>query len=133
MSTAIATLLVLALLGGLGTLSVLTALSLVRARFIEHKGRSDQEHSEKIGAQPVSLHPKIDAGRCIGSGSCVTVCPEKDVLAVIDGKALVVNPTSCIGHGECLRACPVDAIQLVLGTEKRGVEIPLVSATFETN
>ena len=133
MSSIIATLLVLALVGGLGTIGLLTALSMVRARFIEDKGRQDRAHSEKVGAQPVSLHPKIDAGRCIGSGSCVTVCPEKDVLAVIDGKAMVVNPTSCIGHGECMRACPVDAIELVLGTEKRGVEIPLVSSTFETN
>lgn len=133
MSSIIATLLVLILAGGIGVVGLLTALSLLRSRALEDKGRQDQAHSEKIGAQPVSLHPKIDPGRCIGSGACTTVCPEKDVLAVIDGKARVVNPTSCIGHGECLRACPVDAIALVLGTERRGVEIPLVSSTFETN
>ncbi len=83
--------------------------------------------------QPVSLHPRVDLGACIGSGACVTSCPEKDVLAVIDGKAKLVNPTACIGHGECLRACPVDAISLVIGTEKRGVDIPLLATDFQTN
>ena len=37
------------------------------------------------------------------------------------------------GHGACLTACPVDAIQLVFGTEKRGMDIPFVAPTFETN
>ncbi len=32
-----------------------------------------------------------------------------------------------------MTACPVDAIDLVIGTSKRGVEIPLVSPDFETN
>ena len=61
------------------------------------------------------------------------VCPEKDVIGVIHGKAQLVNPTACIGHGECLRACPVDAITLVLGNEKRGVDIPMVMGDFQTN
>jgi thioredoxin reductase (NADPH) len=30
-------------------------------------------------------------------------------------------------------ACPVDAIQLVFGTEKRGIDIPDVTPEFETN
>jgi thioredoxin reductase len=33
----------------------------------------------------------------------------------------------------CQPACPFDAIKLVLGTEQRGVDIPMVSADFETN
>ena len=61
------------------------------------------------------------------------MCPEVDVLHVLDGKAELVNPTACIGHGECLAACPVDAITLVLGNEKRGVDIPMVSSDFQTN
>jgi len=55
------------------------------------------------------------------------------VLQLVDGKATVTNPTACIGHGECLRACPVDAIELVLGSERRGVEIPLVAKDFQTS
>src|SRR5204863_10172038 len=78
-------------------------------------------------------HPVVNLGACIGSGACVTSCPEKDGLAVIDGKAQLVNPTACIGHGECLRACPVDAISLVIGTEKRGVDSPLLATDFQTN
>jgi len=83
--------------------------------------------------QPVSLHPVIDADVCIGSGSCTKACPEQGILQMINGKAALVNPARCIGHGECQRACPVDAITLVFGTEQRGVDIPHVKGTFETN
>lgn len=133
MSTAIATLIVLVFFAGLSFIGLLTVFSLFRARRVEKQAISDHKQAEQLGAQPVSLYPRVDLDRCIGAGACTRVCPEKDVLAVVDGKAAVVNPTSCIGHGECMRSCPVDAIELVLGTEKRGVEIPLVSSTFETN
>lgn len=133
MASILATLLGLLVIGGLGFLGLVTVFSLWRASRLESRARHDHAYALAAGAQPVSLHPSVDLGRCIGAGACVTVCPEKDVLAVIDGKAMVANPTACIGHGECLRACPVDAIQLVLGTERRGVEIPLVSRSFETN
>jgi thioredoxin reductase len=43
-----------------------------------------------------------------------------------------VSPTDCIGHGACRAACPADAITLVFGTERRGVEIPLLSQDFES-
>ena len=52
---------------------------------------------------------------------------------VIDGKGVLINPAHCIGHGACMAACPVDAIKLVFGTEKRGIDIPNVSPEFETN
>ncbi len=83
--------------------------------------------------QPVSLHPYIDPSKCMGSGACVEACPEVDVLALIDGKGTLINPSRCIGHGLCQAACPVDAITLVFGTEKRGVDIPHVTGTYETN
>jgi thioredoxin reductase (NADPH) len=84
-------------------------------------------------AAPVSLHPVIDPGRCIGSGACVSACPEHDVLGLVAGKAELINPANCIGHGACKAACPMDAITLVFGTETRGVDIPVVSPSFETN
>jgi len=83
--------------------------------------------------EPASLHPVIDPLRCIGCGSCANACPEQTVLGVINGKAELVNPTYCVGHGACKIACPEDAITLVFGTEKRGVDIPMVQPNFETN
>jgi len=85
--------------------------------------------------EPASIHPVINVNRCKGCGSCVSACPEraKGVLGLIDGKAELIHPTNCIGHGACLRACPFDAITLVFGTERRGIDIPNVSPTFETN
>jgi thioredoxin reductase len=83
--------------------------------------------------QPVSLHPYIDPDKCMGSGACVEACPELDVLALVDGRGTLINPSRCIGHGMCQAACPVDAITLVFGTEKRGVDIPHIKGTYETN
>lgn len=84
-------------------------------------------------AEPASLHPVIDAGKCGGCGACVSACPEGDVLGIISGRAHLIAPTKCIGHGACRTACPYDAITLVFGTEKRGVDIPLLSPDFQTN
>ncbi len=85
--------------------------------------------------QPASLHPVINPNRCIGCQSCNNACPEQshEVLGMINGKAHLINPTHCIGHGACKDSCPVDAITLVFGTETRGIDIPYVSPTFETN
>ena len=91
-----------------------------------------QESIESGLAEPPSLHPVIDPYRCIGSSSCVTVCPE-DALGIVNGKAVLKNAAHCIGHGACLAACPFDAIKLVFGTEKRGIDIPNISQEFETN
>ena len=86
--------------------------------------------------EPASLHPVINHIRCLGCGSCIKACPEQpghQVLGLIGGKSHLINPTDCIGHGACKAACPADAITLVFGTEKRGVDIPVVKPTFETN
>ena len=82
--------------------------------------------------EPPSLHPVIDPNRCVGSASCVTACPEK-ALGIIKGKAQLINPASCIGHGACYAQCPMQAITLVFGTERRGMDIPLVKPSFESN
>lgn len=82
--------------------------------------------------EPPSLHPIVNATICIGSSACVNACPEK-ALGIVKGKSLLVAPALCIGHGACQAACPVDAISLVFGTEKRGMDIPHVTPSFETN
>jgi thioredoxin reductase len=90
--------------------------------------------SEEDGLmQPASLHPIIDPSLCLGCGACVDACPEKSVLGLIVGKAELITPANCIGHGACKHACPFDAIKLVLGTEERGIDIPVVSENFETD
>ncbi|NNF36949.1 MAG: NAD(P)-binding domain-containing protein [Saprospiraceae bacterium] len=83
--------------------------------------------------EPISLHPYIDLSTCIGSAACVAACPEKDILGIVNGKAEVINASSCVGHGACFHNCPVEAISLRIGTESRGVELPHVNLTFETN
>ena len=118
-------------------LALLVGWSLRRRARLEHKSRKAQESAHDAGLiDPVSLHPLIDPTRCIGCGSCVKACPEQPlhhVLGVVGGRAELVSPTDCIGHGACKTVCPTEAITLVFGTERRGVEIPVLTPRFETN
>ena len=117
---------------GLGLLAVLPFFLHHRAK--ERKTREAEERARVHGLdEPASLHPVIDTERCIGTGSCIAACPEQDILGIRTGQAVAVSPANCIGHGLCERSCPVDAIQLVFGTERRGVDIPRVQADFQTN
>jgi len=93
-----------------------------------------RDEARKTGlTQPASLHPVINPGLCLGCRSCVSACPEKNVLGVIDNKSELLSPTNCIGHGACKTACPMNAITLVFGTSERGVDIPIVAPDFQTN
>jgi thioredoxin reductase/ferredoxin len=86
-------------------------------------------------AEPASLHPVIDPAVCIGCSSCVKSCPEQahhTVLGIVDGRAVLVSPGDCIGHGACKTACPVNAITLVFGSERRGIDIPILTPKFES-
>jgi thioredoxin reductase (NADPH) len=86
--------------------------------------------------EPPTLHPEIDHRLCIGCTNCVAACPEQgahQVLGMIRKKAHLVGPSNCIGHGACKAVCPVNAITLVFGTSKRGVDIPLINPDFQTN
>jgi thioredoxin reductase (NADPH) len=83
--------------------------------------------------EPTSLHPIIDRNVCLGCATCVDACPEGNVLGIINEKAQLINPAHCIGHGACKKSCPTDAILLVIGSEKRGVDIPNLQPNFETN
>jgi thioredoxin reductase/Pyruvate/2-oxoacid:ferredoxin oxidoreductase delta subunit len=100
----------------------------------ERRYRQFQRQEIAAGlTEPASLHPVIDQNQCIGCGACIKACPEQNVLGIIRRKAELIGPTHCIGHGACKTACPMDAINLVFGTETRGVDIPLVKPDFETN
>ncbi len=105
-----------------------------RRRAQHRRSLAALDESRSAGlSEPPSLHPLIDPSLCLGCGTCVTACPEGDVLGMVHGKARLVNPTHCIGHGACQEACPQDAISLVLGTENRPVAIPVTGPDFQTN
>jgi len=114
-------------------ISIVAWLKLKKQKKGKYAQQMLSENQEAGMTEPASLHPVIDLSRCVGSGACVSACPEKQVIAIIDHKAHLVNPTSCIGHGACAAACAHDAITLVFGTETRGVDIPNVAPNFETN
>lgn len=103
----------------------------------KRKGQKSHQIFEDVTlaglTEPASLHPIIDPGLCLGCGACVDACPEGKIIGLIKGKAKLINPTKCIGHGACKTSCPFNAITLVFGTEKRGVDIPNVAENFETN
>jgi len=77
-------------------------------------------------------YPLVDAGACIGCGSCVAACPEGDVLGIVMGKAVIINGSRCIGHGRCAEACPVGAIQVGLGDVTKRDDIPLLDDDNQT-
>ena len=99
------------------------------ARAVERKSAAEEAGL----TEPASLHPVIDPALCLGCRSCVDACPEGEILGLVGGKAQLIDPTLCIGHGACRESCPQDAITLVLGTARRGVEIPHVESDFQTN
>jgi thioredoxin reductase (NADPH) len=121
------------------SLAILICLAVVIIYLLRVKRKSKKVEAKIAKAklegihEPVSLHPVVDPGKCIATGACITACPEKDILGIVNGKATPVNASHCIGHGACFHACPTQAITLVIGTEKRGVELPHVDKTFETN
>ena len=115
-------------------LLVVWMVYLSRRRKFEMGSRAKLQAAAESGLlEPASLHPEIDPAQCTGCGACVRACPEGDILGLIDGRAVLVEPSECIGHGACRSACPSNAISLVFGTAKRGVDIPHVRDDFETN
>jgi thioredoxin reductase/Pyruvate/2-oxoacid:ferredoxin oxidoreductase delta subunit len=83
--------------------------------------------------EPASLHPLINPLKCLGCASCISACPEQNVLGLIDRQAHLITPANCIGHGACKTSCPQHAITLVFGSATRGVDIPELSSDFQTN
>lgn len=121
----------------------LTPVVIIWGLYLGLRGRKQKEnlHAQAEAVQtgltePSSLHPVFNHNRCIGCGSCIRACPEQRghrVLGLIDGKSHLIGPTFCIGHGACGEVCPMDAITLVYGTKKRGVDMPTLAKNFETS
>ena len=95
------------------------------ARLAAERGklRSDGPHAQ---------HPHIETAYCIGCAACTTVCPEGDVLAMVGGKAAIVNGHKCIGHSLCAEICPVGAITMVMASPSMGANMPRLTAEYET-
>jgi thioredoxin reductase/Pyruvate/2-oxoacid:ferredoxin oxidoreductase delta subunit len=83
--------------------------------------------------QALTQHPHIDRYRCLGCGSCVRACPEKGVLALVEGKSCMVHASHCVGHGCCEQACPVGALTVGLGDTSSRPDIPILSKDMETS
>jgi thioredoxin reductase (NADPH) len=96
------------------------------------KARSAAEKGKLFSEGPKAQHPHIDNTYCIGCATCTTVCPEGDVLAMLGGKAVIVNGYKCIGHSLCADACPVGAITMVMASPSMGADMPTLSGEFET-
>ncbi len=100
----------------------------------ERAAAAKRDHAIEAGsAEPLSLHPVISPEKCVGCGACTHACPEGKIIGMIGGKAQLLDPGACIGHGACQAACPAGAIDLVFGTARRGVDIPVVSSSFESH
>jgi thioredoxin reductase (NADPH) len=93
---------------------------------------SAAEKGKLYSEGPRAQHPHIDVTNCIGCAICTHVCPEGDVLAMIGGKAAIVNGYKCIGHSLCAEACPVGAITMVTSTASMGADMPTLTPTYET-
>src|SRR5271165_4548317 len=96
------------------------------------RARAAAEKGKLFSEGPRSQHPHIDTTQCIGCGTCTTVCPEGDVLAMVAGKAAIVNGYKCIGHGLCAESCPVGAITMVMASPSMGADMPYLTPEYET-
>jgi thioredoxin reductase (NADPH) len=98
----------------------------------EARAREAVEKGKLFSEGPKAQHPHIDSNYCIGCGTCTSVCPEGDVLAMIAGKAVIVNGHKCIGHGLCADACPVGAITMVMASPSMAADMPNLTPEYET-
>jgi thioredoxin reductase (NADPH) len=99
----------------------------------EARARESAEKGKLFSEGPMAQHPHIDNDKCIGCATCTGVCPEGDVLAMIGGKAVLVNGHKCIGHGLCAEACSVGAITMVMASPSMRADVPYLTPEFETS
>src|SRR3990170_2723560 len=104
-----------------------------RLRSGEAKARAAAEKGKLFSGAPRAQHPNIDSTRCIGCATCTQACPEGDVLAMLGGKAAIVNGYKCVGHSLCAEACPVGAITMVMASPSMSADMPHLTPSYETN
>jgi ferredoxin len=57
---------------------------------------------------------ELDAGKCVGCGMCILVCPH-EVFSLNNGHARIVYRDACMECGACARNCPVEALTVEAG------------------
>ncbi len=114
-------------------LLVPVAIYLIGLRRREARARLAAEKGEMYSEGPRAQHPHIDTTHCIGCQICTSVCPEGDVLAMLGGKAVIVNGHKCIGHSLCAEACPVGAITMVMANPSMSADLPYLTPEYETS
>ena len=55
--------------------------------------------------------PYVDKEKCVGCGTCASVCPV-EVFEIKGGKSEVVKPDDCIQCRACEASCPEKAIEV---------------------
>ncbi|MFQ5598953.1 MAG: NAD(P)-binding domain-containing protein [Candidatus Krumholzibacteriia bacterium] len=114
-------------------LLVLAVVSLARQMKRRQAARSALAQAREAGLdEPLSLHPVVDPTRCLGCASCIDACPEHGVLQIVDGRTHLVDASHCVGHGRCKDACPADALELVFGTPKRPMQVPVLDDALQS-
>ncbi len=97
------------------------------------RAREAMEKGKLRSDGPQAQHPHIDVSNCIGCAACTMVCPEGDVLAMLGGKAAIVNGYKCIGHSLCAEVCPVGAIRMVMASPSIGADMAYLTPEYETS
>src|SRR6267142_3750065 len=103
-----------------------------RLKKTEARAHESAEKGRLYSEGPRAQHPHIDTNYCIGCAACTMVCPEGDVLAMLGGKAVIVNGHKCIGHSLCAEVCPVGAITMVLASPSMGADTAYLTPEHET-
>ena len=62
----------------------------------------------------------INKEKCVGCGSCLTVCPGSLIVRDTDGLACIKYPRDCWGCTSCLKECRQNAIDFYLGEDIGG-------------
>jgi len=116
-----------------GIIGAFLLLYLRKQKKLGAKVRASVEKGKLYSEGPRAQHPHIDANYCIGCAACTTVCPEGDVLAMLGGKAVIVNGYKCIGHSLCAEVCPVGAITMVMANPGVSADLPFLTAEYESS
>lgn len=125
--------LVLCLLGGAAAAAGGAALRLRRADLTALQETLDERRLvARAGASAPALQiPHVDLTRCLGCGTCISACPEEDVLALVHGQAQVVRSHSCVGATACATECPTGAITVSpVATDVR-TDLPALTEDLE--